>query len=129
MKLYVKSSGRVAMFMVVPRRPPVPLWLWIFDKDIPTKRAQKKSQNITGNLDMVNTTYYMIIIQYPSQFCSRRQKPAGSHHKEEKKRWSIDRRRNRGEVADLGLTVMLNGPYSPMGKKWRPRAPGGIMPR
>ena len=22
-----------------------------------------------------------------------------------------------------------NGPYSPEGKKWRPRAPGGIMPR
>ena len=22
-----------------------------------------------------------------------------------------------------------NGPYSPKGKKWRPRAPGGIMPR
>ena len=23
----------------------------------------------------------------------------------------------------------LNGPYSPKGKKWRPHAPGGIMPR
>ena len=23
----------------------------------------------------------------------------------------------------------INGPYSPKGKKWRPRAPGGIMPR
>ena len=25
--------------------------------------------------------------------------------------------------------VQLNGPYSPKGKKWRPRAPDGIMPR
>ena len=25
--------------------------------------------------------------------------------------------------------LLTNGPYSPKGKKWRPRAPGGIMPR
>ena len=25
--------------------------------------------------------------------------------------------------------LFSNGPYSPKGKKWRPRAPGGIMPR
>ena len=27
------------------------------------------------------------------------------------------------------LRSEVNGPYSPKGKKWRPRAPGGIMPR
>ena len=29
----------------------------------------------------------------------------------------------------LSIQIFVNGPYSPKGKKWRPRAPGGIMPR
>ena len=32
-------------------------------------------------------------------------------------------------VGKLSVGEVLNGPYSPKGKKWRPRAPDGIMPR
>ena len=35
----------------------------------------------------------------------------------------------RGHFGDARTSRMHNGPYSPKGKKWRPRAPGGIMPR
>ena len=55
-KLYVKSSGRVTTFLVVQRRPPVPSWHWIFDRDVPNQTCTKNSQNITGNSDTANTT-------------------------------------------------------------------------
>ena len=61
---YVKSSGRVATFMVLPRRPPVPLWLWIFNRDVLNQTCTKKSQKITGNLDMVNTTKYSTPVSF-----------------------------------------------------------------